>query len=322
MALLIVLTLYMSTTQTSYSLLLYNTFLFAAIGVSGLNLSMGTAGLVSVGSAAFLCVGSFVSVAGDAAGLGFPWTVVLAVAASAVFGGVFALPSARLAALYFALSTLAGQAILVGLAENYQRSKVGDAGFVTTPVFSGHGILGLQETWSWVLTLLLGIVLIGITRVRRGRAGRAWRLLRDHELAAASVGIPVARWRIGAMMLSSAIIGTEGALNYYFTGTTSTSQYTLLLSIEFVAMLLVGGIDTAAGPILGAAVIVLLPFWTKDVIASIAGTEFSAQHGAQVSQMIYGALVMLAVVVAREGVEGLLKAGWTRARTALARRRR
>jgi branched-chain amino acid transport system permease protein len=291
---------------------LYNSFLFSAIGVSGLNLSMGTSGLVSVGSAAFLCVGSFVSVVGETAGLSFPWTVVIGVAVSAVLGGAFALPSARLAALYFALSTLAAQAIVVDLSQNYQLSKVGDAGFVTTPVFSSRGILGLQETWAWVLTVCLGVVLIGITRVRRGRAGRAWRLLRDHELAAASVGIHVARWRVAAMTLSSGVIGAEGALNYYFTGTTSTSQYTFLLSIEFVAMLLIGGIDTVLGPVLGAAVVVLLPILTKDTVGPIFGTDFASQHGAQVSEMIYGVLVMLAVVLAREGINGLLKSAWAR----------
>ena len=307
---LVVLTLFMTLTQDPYHLLLYCSFLFAAVGVSGLNLSMGTAGLVSVGSAAFLCVGSFVAVVGDRAGLPMWLSVVLGILAAAILGALFALPSARLAALYFALSTLAAQVIVIDLAQNYQRSKVGDAGFLTVPTFSERGILGKQQAWAWLLTVVLAVVLVAISRLRRGRAGRAWRLLREHELAAAAVGVRVARWRISAMVISSAVIGGEGALNFYFSGTSSTSQFTLLISIQFVAMLLIGGIDTIWGPVLGAATVVMLPIWSKNAVSALGGTDFASQHGGQVSQAIYGLLVMVALVLARDGLNGLARSAW------------
>jgi branched-chain amino acid transport system permease protein len=304
---LLLVTAYMTATQGTFNLFLFNSFLLAAIGASALNMAMGQAGLISVAAAGFLCTGSFTAVVVDRAG--WPvWTApIAALLVGAILGALFALPSSRLDGLYFSLSTLAGQAILLYFAHQYQRDEVGEAGFIAVPLFSDRGLLGFQQTWSWMLLGILVVVLAIIAALRKGRAGRAWRQIRDHELAAAMTGVRVGRWKILAMAFSSGLIALQGSLTFHFTGTSSAAAFTFLVSVQYIAMVLLGGTDTLLGPILGAAVIVVLPTITKDVVEALMGADVALQNGARIAQVLYGLLIILAIIGPPRGLDGAVR---------------
>jgi branched-chain amino acid transport system permease protein len=304
---LVVLTTYMTLFQGSFNTFLFNSFLLAGIGASALNIPMGQAGLVSVASAAFLCAGSFTAVVAERAGVPSVLAIFLAAVTGAVAGWLFSLPSARLAHIYFALSTLAAQVLVIYLATQYQRKTVGEAGFITVPWFSDKGVLGKQQSWAWLLTAVLAAVLLLIACLRRGRIGRAWRHIRDHELAAASTGVRVRAWKASAMALSSALIAVQGALTYEFTGSASADKFTFLISVQYIAMILLGGIDTLLGPLLGAAVIVFTPTISTDVVTALFGAGVASSDGAKISQMLYGLLIILAIVGPKSGLDGLIR---------------
>jgi branched-chain amino acid transport system permease protein len=304
---LVLITLYMTAVEGSFNLFLFNSFLLAGIGASALNIPMGQAGLVSVASAAFLCAGSFTAVIAERAGWPPLLAIVTAAVVGAVAGSMFSLPSARLDHLYFALSTLAAQALVIYLATEYQRNEVGEAGFITVPWFTDKGVLGKQQWWAWLLTAVLAAVLYLVRCLRSGRAGRAWRHIRDHELAAASTGVRVRLWKASAMGLSSALIAVQGALTFYFSGSASAGQFTFLISVQYIAMILLGGVDTLMGPLIGAAIIVFTPTISNDVVSSVFGADVASRDGAQIAQMLYGVLIILAIVGPKSGLDGLVR---------------
>lgn len=301
------LTFYMTAFEGSFNLFLFNLFLLAAIGASALNIPMGQAGLVSVASAAFLCLGAFTAIIAERAGAPAPLTLIAAAVTGGVAGWIFSLPSARLDHLYFALSTLAAQALVLYAATLYQRDTVGEAGFITIPWFSDKGVLGKQQAWAWLLMGILGLVLFMVYQLRIGRAGRAWRHIRDHEIAAATTGVRVQTWKVGAMALSSALIAVQGALTYYFTGAASAEAFTFLLAVQYIAMILLGGVDTLMGPLLGAAIIVFTPTVANDVATQLFSADIASRNGAQISQILYGLLIILAIVGPKSGLDGFLR---------------
>jgi branched-chain amino acid transport system permease protein len=304
LALLGVVCIGLELTQGYFNLFLLNSCLIAAIAASGLNLAMGQAGLVSVGSAAFLCTGSFSAVISGQWGVPRPLTVLVALAVGAVLGAIFSIPSARLSGLYFALATLAAQTLILYFATQYQRNKVGEAGFITVPWFSSKGLLTEQRWWTLLLGLVLAGVLLALSRYRSGRAGRAWRQLRDSDLAATATGVRGGLWRVGAMTVSSALIAGAGALQYYFSGTVSADDFTLLISVQYIAMVLLGGADSIMGPVLGAAAITLLPTLSNDVVRPLFGASLASRDGAQIGEMLYGLLIVVVVVGPIGGLNG------------------
>lgn len=307
LGLLGLLTLYMTTFEGSFNIFLFNSFLLAAIGASALNIPMGQAGLVSVASAAFLCLGSFSAIIAERAGCPAGLTIVVAAVTGSLAGWLFSLPSARLDHLYFALSTLAAQALVVYLATQYQRKEVGEAGFITIPWFADKGVIGKQQYWAWLLLAVLLAVLLVVHQLRVGRAGRAWRHIRDHEIAAATTGVRVRAWKTSAMALSSGLIAVQGALTYHFTGAASAEAFTFLISVQYIAMILLGGVDTLMGPLLGAAIVVVTPTVANQVVTQLFSAEVASRDGAQISQMLYGLLIIIAIVGPKSGLDGLVR---------------
>jgi branched-chain amino acid transport system permease protein len=105
-----------------------------------------------------------------------------------------------------------------------------------------------------VLFAMLALTIFGARRVMTRRAGRAWRMIRDHEDAAPLLGIPVTRYKLSVWVLSSALIGLQGGITFYFSGGLTYETFTLALAVRYVAMVLIGGLDSLAGAVVGAAI--------------------------------------------------------------------
>ncbi len=150
--------------------------------------------------------------------------------------------------------------------------------------------------------------------LRTGRSGRAWRMIRDHEVAAPMMGIPVARYKLLVFVISSALIGMQGALTAHFVGSLSYEAFTLNLAISYIAMILIGGADSQAGPLIGAVLVSTMPTFVPDLVSRFAGGSVSAVHTAAYSQITYGALIIVFIVFAPRGVNGWFVdiAAWSR----------
>jgi branched-chain amino acid transport system permease protein len=303
---LALITLYFVTQASSANLFTFNSCLLAAMGAIALNALMGTAGQVSIGNSAFLMVGAFATVFFYRLGLPFPANVICAGLAAGVAGAIVGLPALRLRGLQLALATLAAFYIVQYLANEYQSraSNAGSGGFSITPLFQSKGLVGAQKYWAVTLLVVTAGLIVIASRTVRHRSGRAWRMIRDHETAAPALGIAVTRSKMTVFALSSVVIGIEGGLTAYLTGSVIVDNFTLLLAVSYIAMVVIGGLDSIAGAVIGAAIITALPTVVPKVVAHVIGAQSAAQKGASISQIIYGLLLVVFVTSSPKGITG------------------
>jgi branched-chain amino acid transport system permease protein len=304
-------------TGSSYSVYVLDTLLLAAIGAVALDLLMGTGGQVSIGNAAFLAAGAFSTVWALRAGILFPFDVIIGAGVCAVAGLIVGLPALRIKGMYLALATLAAFYIAQFIGEQYQSDTVGAGGFLLAPVFAGT-LQQQQATWAWLLGGVLIATIIVVGWLRTGRSGRAWRMIRDHEVAAAIMGIPVARYKLILFVITSAVIGLEGGLLAEFTGAVSSSTFTLDSSISVIAMILIGGLDSQAGPLIGAIVVTMLPIVVPDVTGLLTGGSSVNVNAGGYAEIVYGVLIMVFIIAAPGGISGLIQ-GWVQSGVARVR---
>jgi branched-chain amino acid transport system permease protein len=295
---------YFTADGTSYSIYIVDEILLACIGAMALDLLMGTGGQVSIGNAAFLAGGTFATVWASRAGVPFPFDVIAGGVVCAVAGLLVGLPALRIRGMYLALATLAAFYLAYYIGLQYQEDAVGAAGFLLKPIFSGTP--GEQSArWAWLLFAVVAVTLILVGWLRSGRGGRAWRMIRDHELAASAMGIPVARYKLSLFAITSAIIGIQGGLTAHFTSEVSYDSFTLDLSISVIAMILIGGLDSKVGPLIGAAVVTTMPIFVPDIINTFASSPNVSQQASDYSEVVYGLLIMIFMIKAPKGLVGL-----------------
>ncbi len=296
---------YFMYSNTDY-LNVFNAVLLASLGAVALNLLIGTVGLVSIGNSAFLAVGAFSSVFAMKINIPFPLDVAFAGVVAALAGLIIGLPAVRLRGLELALATLAGFFVIDQAAAFYQlHNGGGSAGFLITTLYASYSLDDAQKYWAITLVLITAVLLIAATRVSRGRAGRAWRLIRENEIVAQGVGVPVTRYKMIAFSLTSAVIGIEGSLTAHFSGSISFEAYTLTLAISYLAMVTIGGFDSIFGAIAGAAVVIGLPVLVPNIVGLFSDAAQDASDAAAYATIIYGALIVLVVTAWRRGLAGL-----------------
>ena len=299
---------YFTAAGSSYSIFVLDTILLSAIGAMALDLLMGTGGQVSIGNAAFLAGGAFATVWASRAGAPFPFDVIIAGILCAVGGLIVGLPALRIRGMYLALATLAAFYLADFIGQKYQGDTVGAAGFFLKPVFTGT--IGQQSaSWAWLLFCVVAATMILISWLRGGRSGRAWRMIRDHEIAASAMGIPVARYKLLLFTITSAIIGIQGGLTAHFIGSVTYDSFTLTLSISVIAMILIGGLDSLAGPLIGAVIVTLMPVVLPDIIGLFVSSSNASQDASNYSEVLYGLLIMVFMIKAPTGLAGLFRAG-------------
>ena len=296
-----------------------NLMLISVIGAVSLNYLTGCAGLVSVGHAAFFALGAMAAAAtGMHLGLPFLATLVAAVLAGTAAGVIAGLPSLRVRGLYFVLSTMALHFIVIFFFSEYQYSFHDVVGITLGDAKVGS--LELDSGIKWYF-FLLPIVLLSCLLMRntlRLREGRALLAMRDNELAAAAAGIDVRILRLKAFAFSSAFASLAGALQAYYLTNVAAEMYTLNFAIQFIAMIIVGGMGSIGGGVLGAVVWLLLPS-----ILMGAAAEMKSTHGAlaqlvlanppQIVNLIFGILVALLLIYAPHGLIGVWRSLSTRA---------
>ena len=211
----------------------------SAIGAIGLNILTGFTGQISIGVGAFLGVGGYTSaIITSTYGLSFWISLPLAGLITAIVGGIFGLPALRLKGLYLAIATL-GMVL--------SRPSIGSFTFMS------------NTSYYYLAIVILLLTVLYATNLLRTRVGRAFLAVRDRDIAAQIMGINLFKYKVLAFAVSSFFVGIAGALLAHYTMIVSPELYSTTVSIEYLAMILIGGLGSVFGSIIGAVFITLLP---------------------------------------------------------------
>lgn len=259
--LLLLLLVLMPFVMNEYVLYLMNLVFITIIGAHGINLLVGYTGQVSIGHGAFIGVGAYTVSILSGRYLQLPIWVALPCAGfvTAGIGGIYGVPSLRLKGFYLAMSTLAGQFVLEYLFQNLEGLTGGYEGcFIESP--SLFGVSFDNSTKFYYLTLFITILAtICITNIMRTRVGRAFIAIKDHDNASKMIGININKYKIMSFIISSFYAGITGGLIAYYFKFVHPGMFTIHLSIEYLAMIIVGGLGSILGSIYGAIFIVVFP---------------------------------------------------------------
>jgi len=276
----------------------------AATVTAGVSLLMGYAGQVSLGQAAFYAIGAYaaglLTVHGAPPLAGLLAAPLVAAAAAALLGA----PLLRLRGHHLAFATLAVQLILLSLLG--QGTWAGGAiGLQGIPRLSVGGFeLRDDRAYAYLVWAVLAVVLLISRNVVASRPGRGLRAAATSETAAAAGGVPVGAYRLAVFTLSAAFAGLAGGVYAFYLGYLAPGSFPVLLSIEYVVMAVVGGLGTIAGPLVGAATIVLLVQVLNQV-----GTQpgLPGYAPAVLSYAVYALLLIVTVRYLPRGIVPFLK---------------
>ena len=279
-----------------------------AIALLGLNLLTGYSGQISLGHGAFYAIGAYVAaILLDHAWLPYWAAVPVAGLACFAIGFAFGLPALRLEGPYLALATFA---LAVATPQILKHDKLeswtgGVQGIVLEkpePAFLSGMLDGDQWLYFFTLAFVVLLYLTGWNLVR-GRTGRALVAIRDHPLAAATMGIDTAIYKTTTFGVSAMFTGIAGALGALLTGFVSPDSFTILVSINFLVGIVVGGIASIVGNFFGAAFIVIVPNIASDISDAAPWA-------------IYGVGLILLMILMPNGIAGVVRAVAARRRSA------
>lgn len=275
-------------------------FIFA-IAVMGLGLLTGFNGQISLGHGAFFAIGAYTAaILMVQTGWAYPLVVVPTLLLTFVLGWGVGIPALRLRGLYLALVTLALAVVTPPIMKRFS-SLTGGAMGLQVPQPEPPAWTGLaQDQWLYMLALLATVVVLVLVRnLVNSRTGRAMIAIRESPLAAETMGVHLARVKTLTFAWSAMLAGLAGVVFTWTIGYVSPDSFTIVLSIELLAALVVGGLGSVWGPLLGAVFLVFIPNISEDINQAAPGIAF-------------GALLILAMYVFPGGVAGVGRMAWAR----------
>ena len=284
-------------------------FLVLSLAALGLNILTGYAGQLSLGSAAFMAVGAFATYNFMLRIPGLPLlpALLLGGGVAAVVGVLFGLPSLRIKGFYLAVATLAAQFFIewaltkFGWFSNYSSS-----GVISAPALEVFGLPLDTPASKYLFTLgVVTVMALAAKNMVRSSIGRAWMAVRDMDVAAEVIGIPMLKTKLTAFAVSSFYCGVAGGLwAFILLGTVDPQAFDLHRSFQILFMIIIGGVGSILGSFLGAAFIVLLP-----IVLNLGGQLF---HGAvsssflsNLEMMLFGGLIIFFLIVEPLGLARL-----------------
>jgi branched-chain amino acid transport system permease protein len=287
-----------------YLLYLVNLMAVLAIGALGLNILIGFTGQISLGHAAFMGIGAYgTAVLATRLALPFWITVpaggVLACAAGMVVG----VPSLRVKGLYLAIATLSAQVILEWIFSNWTGVTGGIRGINVPPASIAGFLLDTDARVYFLLVSVAVVHFVLATNLRRSRWGRAFVAVRDRDVAAEIVGVSLFRTKILSFMVSSYYAGIAGGLWVYFTKVVTPENFPLSLSIQFLAIVIVGGLGSVKGTVYGTIFMTLVPELLKLGTGAVRGFWPGAQsYLFPLRDVVFGLLIVVFLIFEPHGL--------------------
>ena len=294
----------------------------AALGALGLNILLGYTGQISVGHGAFMAVGAYTTAVILREFPDFPWILALigGGVGAAIVGMFFGIPSLRIKGLYLAVSTLAAQLIIEWGINHWAWLSGGAQGsvYVAHPTYPWF----VDGTWQmkpmkqnveyfYLIYITLAVGIVVAINLLRTHLGRAFVAVRDRDIAAEIIGIDVFKTKLAAFGISSFYAGITGALYAFLYTIANVEAFTLLVSIHFLAMCVIGGLGSVLGSIFGAIFVVLLPIVNDLVIRGLGGAvlgwddAMASQILPKVNLILFGGLIMFFLIVEPDGLAKL-----------------
>ncbi|HVI19838.1 MAG TPA: branched-chain amino acid ABC transporter permease [Gaiellales bacterium] len=298
---------------------------YYAIAAGGLTVLTGMNGQISLGHGALMAVGAyttalFLGVEGEP--LPLPVIFLVAVLITTVVGALVGVAAARLHGPYLAGATLALAVGLPGLALYFRDTLGGEQGLrVRAPqppdwfrnfLSWVSGNAPSSTKWlAYVGAICLLITFFLLANLVRSRIGRTWRAVRDQEVAAELAGINLGLWRVLAFTVSAAAAGLAGAVLALVVRLAAPSGFTLVLSLSLLTAIVIGGLGSLLGALLGSALLVFLPPYVTNLGG---GLGLDQTESAQLAPFVYGVVLIIAMIFAPAGFVGSIRLRWMSAR--------
>ena len=265
-----------------------------------LNLLIGYSGLVSLGHAAFMGIGAYAA-ALSALKLGFPFlgSLAFAVVVSAVISIAISWPSVRLRGDYFILASFGFQIVIFYVMYNWVGLTGGSSGLFNIPRPSVFGLETVSLPAFALLATTVAAVVVGVMWLitERTGLGRAFRAIRENEVAAETLGINVVLTRIVAFAIAAGIAGVSGSLYAHYMSYIDPSSFTVDQSIFLLSIVVIGGLGTLWGPFVGVLAMILLP-------EMLGFLNIPSAVAPSLRQMIYGAMLVARMFLRPQGLAG------------------
>ena len=296
-----------------------NRLAYTVVAVQGLNVLVGYTGQISLGQAAFMLVGAYIS-AILVTHLGFSMFIALPFAAlgTGLVGLLFGLPSLRVKGFYLAMATLAAQFIIPWFTRHaFPDLLGGSSGRISVPVptLAGFSFSEVSD-YFYISLIVLIITTVLVLNVSRTRLGRAFVSIRDSDLAAEVLGVNLYTYKLRAFFIAAFLAGVAGALRAHSQrGVGTEFGYGLDESILLLGMLVIGGLGSNLGPFFGAAAVIILEDLASLVGVEVAGAfpESSARLLTSFRPIFFGLILMLFLIFEPRGLAHrwhLIKASW------------
>ncbi|MBI5781664.1 MAG: branched-chain amino acid ABC transporter permease [Rhodocyclales bacterium] len=285
-----------------------------ALAALGLNLLTGYAGQLSLGTGAFMAVGAYATYNFLLRLDGLPFLVglVLGGLSAAAVGVVFGLPSLRIKGFYLAMATLAAQFFIVWALTKFPWfSNYSSSGIITAQRIEILGFAFDTPARKYLLTLVIvSLLALAAKNLARTNTGRSWMAVRDMDVAAEVIGIPLMKTKLLAFAVSSFYCGIAGGLYAYtYLGTVEADGFGLDLSFKILFMIIIGGMGSVLGAFLGAAFILLLPVGLNVLMHTSVGALVPATLASNLELIVFGVLIIFFLIVEPHGLTRLWQIG-------------
>lgn len=265
--------------------------LFTIVGALGITVLTGFTGQISLGHVGFLMLGGYAYAIGVTR-LGLPPEAALVASAvvPALFGLIVGVPSLRLHGLYLAITTLAfSHIVAAALLAGGKFTGAGRGITITRPVLLGMD-LGSDRAFYWFCLAVCALAVLVTLNLRRSYIGRALVAIRDNDIAARTMGVNLVRFKLLAFLISAALTGVAGALMAMYISIVSVESFPFLLSIEALAIIIVGGLGSVLGAVLGTVFIVSMPEVFSWFVSAMGGrlADLMTTSAHEIKSVLYG----------------------------------
>jgi branched-chain amino acid transport system permease protein len=300
-------------TQNEHLMSIVTLIALASISAIGLNILTGYTGQISLGQGGFMAVGGYTAaILTSRYDMPFWFGIVAGGSVAALVGTFFGIPSLRIKGLYLAIATLAAQLIIEWTINHVPWISGGTQAsiYVNNPAFLGFEFNNEFRRYYLVLLFFL-LAYFAALNLMRSRVGRAFIAIRDRDIAAEIIGINIFKYKLLAFAVSSFYAGVAGALWTYYLRIANYENFTLVISIEYLAMIIIGGLGSVLGSVLGAIFIKLLPIVLDITVVTMAKEVFGiayenvADFLANFQLVVFGALIILFLAIEPAGLARL-----------------